>query len=97
MPDLLTDHELSDILREGLPGWSYADGALTKTWELKGFLGALVLANAVGHVCNAMNHHPDLRVHDYNQVTVTLTTHDAGGVTTNDTEAARRIERLVAS
>ncbi|PSL01594.1 pterin-4-alpha-carbinolamine dehydratase [Haloactinopolyspora alba] len=96
MPELLTDQELATILRDELSGWSRAEGSITKTWKLKGFFGALVLANAVGHVCNAMNHHPDLSVHDYNQLTVTLTTHDAGGVTEYDIDAARRIERVAA-
>jgi 4a-hydroxytetrahydrobiopterin dehydratase len=41
-----------------------------------------------------VNHHPDILVHGWNNVRLTLTTHSAGGLTENDHEMARRIDAL---
>lgn len=55
------------------------------------------LANVAAYAANQAGHHPDTEVHDYNQVTVTATTHDAGGVPGLDLDLARRIERAIAA
>lgn len=78
-----------------LPGWEHTDGHLTRTWERKGFLGVVNLFNAVAFVANEAKHHPDISVHDYNQLTVSLTTHSEGGVTEADVQVARRISGLL--
>ncbi|GAA4831280.1 4a-hydroxytetrahydrobiopterin dehydratase [Saccharopolyspora rosea] len=87
----------ADVEREiaGLSGWERSGDSVTRTWERKGFNGAVQLANVVAFVANQLNHHPDISVHGYNKVTVTSTTHDAGGITANDVELARRINRAV--
>lgn len=92
MPDLLSNEEITSALGD-LDGWEYTDNRLRKTWERKGFNGATQLANVVAYVANEAGHHPDITIHDYNQVTVTVTTHSAGGVTENDFDLARRIDR----
>ncbi|WP_019854235.1 4a-hydroxytetrahydrobiopterin dehydratase [Actinopolyspora mortivallis] len=91
MPELL-DRET--IVSRLASGWEYRDGAVHRTWQLKGFLTAMSMANAIAHLANEANHHPDLSVHDYNRLTVRVTTHSAGGVTENDLGLAERIERL---
>ncbi len=95
MAELLGDE---DIQRElaSLPGWAREAETLTRTWEMKGFSGAVQLANVVAYTANRLNHHPNISVHDYNRVTVTTTTHDSGGITTNDVALARTIERALA-
>lgn len=91
MPELLQQDAIEKRLASG---WEYRDGAVHKTWQLKGFLSAMSLANAVAHLANEANHHPDMSVHDYNRLTVRITTHSAGGVTENDLALAERIEGL---
>ncbi len=93
MPEQLDSATIDKRLAE-LPDWHHSDGALRKTWQLKGFLTAMTFANAIAHLANEANHHPDLSVHGYNQLTVTITTHSAGGVTDNDVGLAGRIEGL---
>ncbi len=93
MPELLERSAIDTRLAE-LPDWEYGDGAVSKTWQLKGFLTAMTFANAIAHLANETNHHPDLSVHDYNRLTVRITTHSAGGVTENDLGMAERIEEL---
>lgn len=90
MADLLNSETIQQELSE-ISGWQHNDGSIARTWELKGFNGAVQLANVVALVANSAKHHPDISVHDYNKVTVTATTHDAGGVTSNDIGLARRI------
>lgn len=94
MPDLLSQDEITTAVA-GLDDWEYRDGKLRRSWERKGFNGAIQLANVIAYVANEMNHHPDITVHDYNQVTITSVSHDAGGITKNDLELAHRIERAV--
>jgi pterin-4a-carbinolamine dehydratase len=50
-----------------------------------------MLVNAIAHIAEAADHHPDLEV-GYSRVTVTLSTHSAGGLTIKDFVVARRIE-----
>lgn len=88
-PDAI-DRELAD-----LRGWVREDSSIARTWERKGFNGAIQLANVVAYVANELNHHPDIRVHDYKKVTVTTRTHATGGVTEFDVALAKRINTVV--
>ena len=62
--------------------------------ELGGFKAAMALANEVADAANAANHHPDILVHGYKHVRLTLSTHSAGGITENDLELAQTIDGL---
>ena len=95
MPELLSTQTIERDLA-GLAGWEYTDGKLRRTYERKGFLSATSLVNAIAYLANESKHHPDITLHDYNQVTVTLVTHAEGGVTRYDVDLARSIETLVA-
>ena len=79
---------------EGLDGWR-AEGrgqAIARTYALPSFRAALAFVAFVGEIAEAKNHHPDIDVR-YNKVTLTLSTHDAGGVTASDFELARLVDR----
>lgn len=93
MAELLTTTTIEQEIA-GLTGWSHDAASLTRTWERKGFNGAMQLANVVAFVANELNHHPDITIHGYNKVTVTTTTHDAGGVTDGDVRLARRVNDI---
>ena len=90
---------LSDIgvQRElgGLPGWSRRGSALTKTYRFATFPAAITFVTRVADVAESMDHHPDIDIR-HTRLTFTLSTHDAGGITTNDLALAREIERLAA-
>ena len=74
--------------------WEQQDDALVRDLEFDGFTAAIAFVNRVAEVADAANHHPDILVHDYKHVRVTLTTHSAGGVTEADHHLARRIDAL---
>jgi len=76
--------------------WRRDGDAIVRDVELDGFKGAMALANAVADAANAANHHPDILVHDYKHLRLTLSTHSAGGVTDNDLALARTIDGLTA-
>lgn len=89
----LSDEQIQSALAD-LAGWAYADGTITKTYQLPTYMEGLGFATAVGAIAEGLNHHPDLVI-GYKKVTVTFTTHDSGNVVTeNDVEAAKRIEAL---
>lgn len=73
--------------------WSVVDGRLEKVVKKKDFAAALAYVNAVGERAEAANHHPDIAI-SWNTVTLTLWTHDAGGVTQADVDMARTLDEL---
>ncbi|GAB3678423.1 4a-hydroxytetrahydrobiopterin dehydratase [Saccharopolyspora tripterygii] len=91
---MLSDDAVADALQD-LPGWAGDARSITRTWTLKGFNGAMQLANVVAWAANRANHHPDIRIHDYKQVTVTSTTHADGGTTDDDIALARRLNEVL--
>tara|TARA_B100001939_G_scaffold341514_2_gene351224 strand:- start:2804 stop:3103 length:300 start_codon:yes stop_codon:yes gene_type:complete len=85
----LTDAEIREALAE-LPGWSLAGAreAISRTYKFEDFNQAFGFMAHVALKAERMNHHPEW-FNVYNRVDVTLTTHDAGGLTLNDIKLAR--------
>jgi 4a-hydroxytetrahydrobiopterin dehydratase len=73
-------------------GWERAGTEIRRTYRFADFRGALAFVNRVGAAAETAGHHPDIDIR-YNAVTVTLTTHDAGGLTGKDFDLARVIDR----
>jgi 4a-hydroxytetrahydrobiopterin dehydratase len=94
----LTDEELA-ALRAQVANWTVVTesgiGKLRREAAFADFRAAMAFVNRVAAVAEAENHHPDLAVH-YNRVTLTLWTHDAGGLTENDLILAAKIDELLA-
>lgn len=88
----LTDSEVEAELGQ-LPGWSVKNGQITRTFEFGNYSAGLAFASAVGHLAEALHHHPDLFI-GYRKVRVAMSTHDVGGLSPYDFELARRIEAL---
>jgi 4a-hydroxytetrahydrobiopterin dehydratase len=80
---------------EGLAGWS-ADGnsSISKSFTFDTHITAMGFVVKVAMAAEVMDHHPDLRI-VYNKVEITLSTHDAGGVTALDMELAGKIEKAL--
>ena len=93
MATALSDADITQKLSD-LSGWERDGGSITKTWKVKGFSDALLLANAIGHLANSKNHHPDLEIFGYNNLKVTITTHSEDAITDNDFALAQAIESL---
>ena len=76
-----------------VPQWKKKGATIVRTYQLKDFPAALKFVNALGRLAEKAWHHPDIDIR-WNKVTLTLTTHDAGGLTKKDFQLARRFDRL---
>ena len=78
-----------------LNGWVYEEDAdaITHEFKFKDFSEAFAFMTRVALLAQAANHHPEWS-NVYNKVTVTLTTHDAGGLTAKDVSLAEGIDKL---
>jgi 4a-hydroxytetrahydrobiopterin dehydratase len=88
----LTSDELNTALK-GLSGWSLENGKLHRQFQFKSFVEAFGFMSSMALVSEAMGHHPEW-FNVYNRVTVDLTTHDAGGITTKDTDWAKKANEV---
>ena len=89
----LTPAQIEDALA-GLPGWTYDDDRLKKSFVFDDFRAAVGFIVRLAFCAEALDHHPDLH-NVYNRVDLALNTHDAGGrVTERDLALARAIEDL---
>jgi 4a-hydroxytetrahydrobiopterin dehydratase len=78
------------------PGWALnEEGRLTRKYTFENFTQAMLFANAVGHLAERADHHPDLNIHNYKHVTISLMSHDAGGITGRDFDLIGKIDALL--
>lgn len=80
-----------DVVSE-LVGWTGGDDFITKVFKFEDFAEAFAFMTRVAILADKMDHHPEW-FNVYNRVDVTLTTHDAGGVTDKDVKMAEAMER----
>jgi 4a-hydroxytetrahydrobiopterin dehydratase len=81
---------------EHLPGWyTTHDGQrIRKDWTTKNFIAGLDFFNKVGDVAEAENHHPDLHIEGYRNVSIEMWTHSIGGISVNDFILAAKINQV---
>jgi 4a-hydroxytetrahydrobiopterin dehydratase len=94
MERLLTDDEVASGLA-GLAGWAGTTEAIARTVRAADFPAAIRLVTAVAEAAEEADHHPDIDIR-WRDVTFTLSTHSAGGVTAKDLDLAARIDALAA-
>jgi len=76
-----------------VPDWTRTGAAITRTYAFKDFPAAIRFVNQVARLAEKAWHHPDIDIR-WNKVTLTLTTHDAGGLTAKDFKLARQFDQL---
>lgn len=86
----LTDGDLDPFLSTH-EGWTSQGDAIHKDFAFPGFLEAIAFVNRVAERAEAARHHPDIEIR-YDRVSISLSTHDAGGVTEKDVAAAAEID-----
>lgn len=89
---LLSDIEIQRELGS-LPGWARRGGTLVKTYTFPAFPGGIDWVRRAADAAESMSHHPDIDIR-YTRITVTLSTHDSGGITTKDLALARALDAL---
>ena len=76
-----------------IPNWQLDDGKITRTYQFKDFPAAIKFVEVVAALAEQAWHHPDIDIR-WNKVTLTLTTHDSGGLTDKDFALARQLDQL---
>ena len=74
--------------------WREEGNELVRDFEFRNFADALAFVNRVGEEAEEVNHHPDILIHGWNKVRLSLSTHTEGRVTDADHALAGRIDGL---
>ncbi len=93
MATLIDEKQLSYFLEKN-PSWTIYNKALKKEFIFDNFVIAFGFMSKVALLSERMNHHPNWQ-NTYNKVRIELTTHDKGGITTNDLKMAESIDKLI--
>lgn len=92
MAQLLSDTEITAKL-EQIPNWTLHGKEIQLVRTFKNFVEAIAFVNRLVEPAETAGHHPDIAI-SYNKVTISLSTHDAGGLTNSDFELAAVISEL---
>jgi 4a-hydroxytetrahydrobiopterin dehydratase len=90
---VIPDAEVVERLKKELPNWSLEGRWIRRKFNTDGWPTTLMLVSAVGYVCEAAWHHPDLEV-TWGKLWVKLRTHASDGITERDFELARKIDEV---
>ena len=90
---ILNNIEIDEELKK-LKSWQRSGNEIWRTFNCKNFKTALQFVNLVGELAEQSDHHPDILIHGWNKVTLTLTTHNEGGLTIKDFKLASGIEKF---
>lgn len=89
----LSKPEVAEFIALHLTDWTIDDNTIVRDFKLKTFVEAFSFMTAIALIAEKMNHHPDWS-NSYNKVNVTLTTHEANGITQRDFDLASSIDRI---
>jgi 4a-hydroxytetrahydrobiopterin dehydratase len=92
MAELLSEQEIASRLQDS--SWEREGDEIVRDWKFDDFAAALAFVNRVGEAAEEANHHPDILLHGWNKVRLSLTNHSAGGLTEPDFEMARTFDQL---
>lgn len=95
MAEILSPQAISSALQE-LPGWQGTAGAISRTFVFRDFSEAFGFMTRAALAAEKADHHPEWR-NVYKTVEVTLSTHDAGGVTAKDIALAKAMNAIAAA
>jgi 4a-hydroxytetrahydrobiopterin dehydratase len=90
---LLSDAEIDERLSGS--DWTREGDEIVRDFKFDDFAAAIAFVNRVAEAAEEANHHPDILVHGWNNVRLSLSTHSEGGLTANDFDMASRIDGLV--
>ena len=93
MFSLLEQNQL-DYFLEKNPSWIIDNKTIKKEFKFENFIEAFGFMSKVALLSEKIDHHPDWQ-NIYNKVKINLTTHDKGGITTNDIKLAESIDKLI--
>ena len=93
MVSLIEKNELDSFIEKN-PSWIIDDKTIKKEFKFENFIEAFGFMSKVALLSEKIDHHPDWQ-NTYNKAKINLTTHDKGGITTNDIKLAESIDKLI--
>ena len=91
---LLSKEEINQKL-DHHHGWKVENKQLAREFNFRDFVEALDFVNKVGVAAEEINHHPDIFLHSWNKVKITVSTHSEGGITNKDFQLLDKIEKVL--
>jgi 4a-hydroxytetrahydrobiopterin dehydratase len=95
MSEVLSEEAVVEALQKSQ--WTRDGDAIVRDLRFPDFAAAMAYVNRVAELAEHAGHHPDILVHGWNNVRLTLITHDVGGLTRADVEMAGRIDDVPVS
>jgi len=95
MEEKLSKEDIIEKLGKLNEDWRVAGETLVREIELKDFTETIAKVNAIADEAEEMNHHPDLAIHDYNKLKISISTHAIGGLTQKDFKLAAKIDKIL--
>ncbi len=92
--ELLSDQQIDAGLATLGSAWRREGDSIVGERECEDFTAAIALVNGIAAAAERANHHPDILIHAYRRLTITLSTHAAGGLTQRDFALAGEIDAL---
>jgi 4a-hydroxytetrahydrobiopterin dehydratase len=89
---LLSDAEIEQRL-DAVEGWERQGESIEREWRFADFAEAVSFVDRVAEIAETANHHPDILLHGWNRVRLTLSTHSQDGLTEADFQLAGQIDR----
>jgi 4a-hydroxytetrahydrobiopterin dehydratase len=93
MAELLDDQAIDDALGR-VQDWHRDGDSIVRDFEFADFAKAMAFVNTVAEAAEDLNHHPDILVHGWNKVRLTVSNHSAGGLTEPDFQLAGMVDGL---
>jgi 4a-hydroxytetrahydrobiopterin dehydratase len=90
---LLTEEEVAERLRDS--AWERDGDEIAREWKFDDFAAAKAFVDRVAEAAEEANHHPDILIHGWNKVRLTITNHSEGGLTAADFGLAHAIDALI--
>ncbi len=95
MAKVLSSEQIEQELPKLEFNWKFADNKLLLEVDTQNFANAAWAVSEIAKAAEELNHHPDLEIHDYKNLTITSWTHSEGGVTAKDFELAEKIDGVI--
>lgn len=89
-----TEKQAKAYLKQ-IRGWKLVKNKIEKNLEVEDFVQALKFVNKVADLAEEEQHHPDILIHSWNKVKITLYTHVINGLSENDFILAAKIDKLL--
>jgi len=89
----LTEEQIIEELKD-MPRWRYENGSIKKIYTTRHYPATMAFVTAIGGFCQKKNHHPDYVLMKFKEIEVSFSTHSAGGITQNDIDIAKDIDKI---